>query len=213
MSIPRISPERTALLMALGVALAGTLAATRSGFADFFFTRDQQGEWLERHGNPGDAAKRYADPFRAGVAAYRAGDFKLAATAFMRASGGPAHFNRANAMVMLGDYQRAVAAYKMALDVRPDWRAAQENLALARRRLALRHPDADPAEQGNQLEPDEIVFEQGKLQNGTPTAEETAISAAELEALWLRRLDPNPAAYLRARFAYDIARRANQEAP
>jgi Ca-activated chloride channel family protein len=165
---------------------------------------DQQGDKLLLSQNYSEAAKAYVDPARQGAALYRGGDFKAAAAAFARDGTPEGAFNRGNAFVMLGKYDDAIKSYDRALALRPDWKLAVENRALAVvRRERLKTEGADD---GGQSKPDKIVFGKGKnpageavqIQGGEPLSDD------QLRALWLRRVQTRPADFLRGKFAYQL---------
>ena len=189
-------------------------AADGLRLADLWRTPDQQGQQLFEQGHYAAAAERFTDPLRRGAALYRAGDFEAAAAAFARVDSAEAAFNRGNALVLLGRYEAAIDAFQRALQLSPDWPAAQANLAIAEARLAaMAPPDDDAGGTGGKLAADEIVMdstgrsakaEQEQLVEG-PSA-----SDAELRALWLRRVQTRPADFLKARFALQLKRRQGQ---
>ena len=158
-----------------------------------------------------EAAKRYGDPLRIGVALYRAGEFKGAAQAFGRLKTAEGQFNRGNALVMQGKYTETVEAYDKALAVRAGWREAQANREIAR--LRAEKVKQEGGETGGQYAADEIVFTSGKKNGGGQ--EETVeggekMSDQTLQAMWLRRIQTKPADFLRAKFAYQQAREGDK---
>jgi Ca-activated chloride channel family protein len=186
---------------------AGPLPAS-----DWLRTRDQQAQQLYEQGDYRTAANRYVDPVRAGVALFRAGEFESAVQAFTRSNSDVAHFDRGNALTMLGKYTDAIAAYERALVLRPDWAAAMNNLEIARLRAArLERTGGDMT--GGNLAADEVVFETGGRQPTGGTTDATdggpPMSDAQIQALWLRRIRTRPADFLRARFAYQHAANAS----
>jgi Ca-activated chloride channel homolog len=121
-----------------------------------------------------------------------------------------AHYNQGNAWVMLGQYETAMACYDRALERRPGWREATENRALAAARA-----EALDIEGGNMTEgklgADKILFDSGKKGPDAQTTEIAggkALSDQEIQALWLRRVHTSPADFLKAKFAYQEAVRA-----
>ena len=178
--------------------------------ANLWRTPDQQAQRLFNQSQYAEAAKRFSDPMRQGMASYRAGDFKAAAAAFARHDTSEAIFNRGNALVMSGQYAEAIKSYDRALQLRPDWTAAQVNRSIAvARRDRLAPPEDDAGGTGGQLEADEIVFD-----NRAKTASQTQevdvgegdkLSDDELHALWLRRVQTQPADFLRAKFSYQLS--------
>jgi Ca-activated chloride channel family protein len=119
--------------------------------------------------------------------------------------------------VMLGKYSDAIVSYDHALQQRSGWREAKANRDLAEaRRQPLEPPKDDAGGTGGQLEADEIVFDDRPQKSGDAPQVEVVtggeLSDAQLQALWLRRVQTKPADFLRAKFAYQLSRR-QQEKP
>jgi len=126
-----------------------------------------------------------------------------------------AAYNRGNALVMLGRYDEAIASYEDALKLNSTWTQAEENLAVARaRKERLAPPDSDEGGTGGQLEADEIVFDDSGRVNKSGSEQVTdggeALPEDELRAVWLRRVQNDPAEFLRTRFAYQLYRDEQQ---
>jgi Ca-activated chloride channel family protein len=171
-------------------------------------TSEQRADRLFREGKYADAAKASADPARQGAAFYRAGDFKQAAAAFARTSSPEGAYDRGNALVLLGKYADAVKSYDRALALRPGWKEAEENRAVAvvrRDRLDFKGGDAT----GGQVKADDVVFEKGKKSGGdeVQVAGGEQLSDEQLRAMWLRRVQTKPADFLRAKFAFQLQQR------
>ena len=189
-------------------------------FANLWLTPDQQAQRLFNQGQYAEAAKRFSDPMRQGVAHYRGGDFKQAAAAFARRDASEAVFNRANALVMSGKYDDAITSYDRALELRPDWTAAHGNRSIAVvRRDRIAPPQDDAGGTGGKLAADEIVFDD-RAKRTSQTQEVDAgqgdklkltLSDEELRALWLRRVQTKPADFLRAKFGYQLSRQEKGE--
>jgi len=158
-----------------------------------------------------EAAGVFESLERKGVAFFRGGDFESAASVFGRIRSPEAAYNRGNCLVMLGRYDEAIQSYENALAARPDWTEAEENLEIARvRKEKLAPPDDDAGGTGGQLEADEIVFDDtGRVnKSGSETESEGGkeMSDDEMRAVWLRRVQNDPAEFLRARFSYQLYR-------
>jgi len=182
-----------------------------AGWADWWMTPDQRGGRLFEQARYLEAAEVFESPQRRGVAFFRAGDFESAATVFGRIGSPEAAYNRGNALVMLGRYDEAIQSYEDALNARPGWTEAGENLAIARVRLErLAPPESDEGGTGGQLEADEIVFDDtGRVnKSGSEVVTEGGeqLSDDEMRAVWLRRVQNDPADFLRTRFAYQLYR-------
>ena len=180
----------------------------------WFVTSDQKAQRLFDKQEFAAAAAYFMTPQRRGLAWYRAGEFTRAAAEFGRTGTAEGAFNRANALVMLGKYEEAIKGYEQALRGRPDWAAAAANLALAQMRLARLAPPEDAVSQkavGEDDEPDEIVFDDRAKKQENANTETIAgageeLSDAALRALWLRRVETDPADFLRRKFAFQYHR-------
>ena len=207
-------PALIALIVALGTL--STMAVLRQP-VNMWLTADQQGERLMSEKKYAEAAERFEDPMRQGVAFFRNGQFDEAAGAFSRVDDAESAFNRGNALVMLVKYDNAIDSYRRALQFNPDWKEAQENLALAQaRRELLEPPEDDAGGTGGQLGADEIVFDD-RAKNSSETQEVQvgageAMSDESLRELWLQRVQTKPADFLRIKFSYQLAKR-NREVP
>ena len=190
---------------------AGWSGGWPADFAGWWLTPDQQGQSMFEQERFLEAAERFDDPARRGVAYYRGGDFERAAGTFGRLRTPAAAFNRGNALVMLGRYDEAIDSYELALELRPGWDEARDNLAIAvARKARLAPPEDDAGGTGGMLEADEIVFDtSGRTdRSGTEVVSEgeNTLSDDEMRAAWLRRVQSDPADILSARFAWQLAR-------
>jgi Ca-activated chloride channel family protein len=208
------APRRT-MRIATAVFLALALAGLAYGSwhnPEFWRTAGQRGDALMAQKAFKQAAAAYSDPWRIGVAQYRAGDFKEAAQTFARVPGAAGAFNQGNALLMLGEYPEAIASYDRALGFHPGWQEAIDNKALA----AARKKRIDNAGENREQEsadaftPDDIVFDKkGEDGESKPLdMNDPQLSDAELRATWLRRVQTSPGDFLRAKFAYQAAREA-----
>lgn len=189
------------------------LLATITGFTwtSLWYTPDQAGQRYLRGGDFQAAAETFRDPMRQGVAWFRGGEFAKAEQSFARLDTPEAEFNRGNCLVMLGQYEAAIARYDRALELRADWDDARINrdIAVARARLVERK-GADMGDQ--KLGADGITFEKGQKGGGQDTqVEAQALSGAEMQALWLRRVQTKPADFLKAKFAHQFATGKDEE--
>ena len=178
-------------------------AITWSGL---WFTPDQQGQRLLNRGEFKDAAESFRDSMRQGIAWFRAGEFEKAEQAFARLATAEAEFNRGNCLVMRGKYDAAIDRFDRALELRPDWRDAEVNRSIAVARAKM--TEQEGGDMGDQkVGADEIVYDKSKNSNGQEMEAEDGnqISNADMQAMWLRRVQTKPADFLRAKFAYQLA--------
>lgn len=204
-------------LSILLILLSQMSPAAAFEWANLWFTPDQQAQRLMEKGEYQQAAGKFTTPERIGTALFMAGDFESAASVLGRSSSADAHFNRGNALIMLGQYETAIEAYQNALSKRPGWQAAEQNLQIAiLRKEALAPPEDDYGGTGGQLEADEIVFDDtGRVNN---SSSEQVIDAADqqlgedaMRAMWLRKVETRPADFLAVRFNYQLAKKENSQ--
>jgi Ca-activated chloride channel homolog len=199
--------SEVALLVLALLLLLGTVFCPH-----FWLTADQWGDVLSGRKEFAEAARTYADPWRIGTAQYRNGDFEAAAKTFARVPGAPGAFNEGNACLMHGQYDRAIAAYHRALQLRPDWKPAEENMALAAARKAkLDFSGKDrETEQTDAYTPDKIVFDQkgGEKREAPMDLNGERMTDESMRSAWLRRVQTTPGDFLRAKFAYQASQPA-----
>jgi Ca-activated chloride channel family protein len=197
------------LLLILTAVVAAALLSGTWRNSNFWRTPDQRGDALLRAEQFDEAAKAYDDPLHIGVAQYRNGDFEAAAKTFARVPGAVGAFNQGNAMLMHGQYDKAIANYDRALGFRANWQDAIDNEAIAAaRKVKLEQSGENRAEeQADAYEPDKIQFDQkGNDKQGQPIElADQSLSDQELRATWLRQVKTTPGDFLRAKFAYQAA--------
>jgi Ca-activated chloride channel family protein len=191
--------------IAAAVVIGFAYAGFSVGWINVLSTPDQRGRWLLEHGRAADAAAAFRDPIWRGVALFRAGQFKDAAQVFGGFDTAEAAYNHGNALVMLGQYEDAVARYSRALELRPGWADAEANRTLARLRAdRMKTTGGDMGDTDSK--PDQVVFDKNKPGEGKD--EEMAgakpMSDEAVRALWLRRVQTRPADFLRAKFMYQL---------
>lgn len=181
------------LVLGLGFALTPA-PAQANGWADAFFTRDQQGRWAFEHQHFPAAAALFVDPYWKGIAAYNAADFDLALATFAQLDTPQAYFYLGNIYVRRFTLDQAIAAYQRALQLQPQFPEASANLALA---LALQQ-DTDSAERNTpEVKPDAIQFDK---QPGKGQSKPLLTPQASSDERWLQNLTTSPANFLRQKF-------------
>jgi Ca-activated chloride channel family protein len=181
----------------------------------FWLTADQRGDLLLRKKAFAEAAKTYTDPWRVGTAQYRNGDFEAAAKSFARVPGASGAFGEGNAQLMHGQYDQAISSYDRALGLRPGWKEAEENKALAGARKAKLNASAQgrEQEQTDAYTPDKVVLDQkgGEKEESPMDLSAERMSDEAMRAAWLRRVQTSPSDFLRAKFAYQVAHAAERD--
>jgi len=196
---------RRVLIIVLGVTLLAIGAGTYwVGWPALWASPDQRGRFLYERQDFAGAAQAFRAPIWRGVALMRAGDFKAAADILSGVDTAEGAYDHGNALVMLGKYAEAAARYDHALALRPGWREASDNRALALLRAEmLKAPGGDSGDQ--QEGADQIVYDKDAKSGGQPTEiAGKAMSDSAVRALWLKRVQTRPADFLRARFAYQL---------
>ncbi|GJM07947.1 MAG: hypothetical protein DHS20C11_02230 [Lysobacteraceae bacterium] len=94
---------------------------------DLWARRDQQAAAALEQGRPEQAAQLAEDPWLKGTAQYEAGNYHAAAQTFSALGTADGHYNRGNALAMLGETDAAIAAYQAALDQAPNHEDAAYN--------------------------------------------------------------------------------------
>jgi Ca-activated chloride channel family protein len=190
------------------VLLALAANATEARAADLldpWLTPDQQGRLYFERGDYARAAAHFADPMWKGVALYRAGEFAAAIDAFALVNTPESYYNQGNALARLGKYPQAVKSYQMALQGRPGWVEAKENLALVQK--LIKEPGKEDYGEATTLKADQIKFDDlGK--KGKKGAMQ--MSAKQTAEMWMRNIQTSPAQLLRRKFAVEDAMREQQ---
>ena len=201
----------TALLCLVVVVAAGAGCRDGVGFADLWLTADQQGQRLFERGEYAEAAARFEDPMWKGAALYRSEQFGAAINQWAQVDTAEAWFNRGNALAHTERYDEAIAAYRRALELRPEYPEATANIEYVRLFLPLEFEGGTMGTQGRDAAADKVVFDADadRLdQEGTDTiVEQTGgmVSDAQLAEIWLRQVDASPAAFLRYKFQYQAS--------
>lgn len=209
---------RKRLLPVLAAAVPVVLLIAGTVRNPFFWeTAIQRGDRLLKAKKYTEAAKVYPDPWHSGLALYQGGEFEAAAKTFARVPGADGAFNAANAWLMHGQYDQAIAGYDRALGFHAGWQDAIDNKALAiARRDHMKVSDKDrEQESANAYKPDAIVQDlKGENQKPAdkPQGDQEPMDNASLQASWLRRVKTTPGDFLRAKFAWQ-AQHLTPDAP
>jgi Ca-activated chloride channel family protein len=200
-------------LLGLSLLVAGSGLYCLSTGQCSLLTDDQSGYRLFEQADYAQAAARFVDPMWQGVALFRQGEFGEAASLFAAYDTAAGAFNQGNALLLAGSYEAAVARYERALELRPNWEDAQVNREIALARAALLKKDGGDMT-GGKLGADEIVFDTGEPPQAAGEEQVQGgqeMTDAELRSIWLRQVQTRPADFLRAKFAYQHAKRGQGE--
>jgi Ca-activated chloride channel family protein len=186
---------------------------------DLWLTPDQQGQLLFDAGHYAEAAERFRDPLRRGLALYAQSRFPEAAAAFASVDTKQGLYNLGNAYAQAGQLGNALAAYDRALARLPAFRDARHNADLVRELLSAQQEDTDKDDMAHaerksgdaatRINADQLAKRSPRAAPSERArhAEDSALSPAE-EAAWLRHVSTDPAEFLKHKLAALDARGA-----
>lgn len=156
------------LLVLVVLALPiGMPAARATTWDSLWANRDQRALRALQDNDVVQARKLASTPDMRGAADYRADDYAQAAKAFARGDDARAHYNLGNALAKQGEYGKAIAAYRQALQRDPKMADARANLDAVEDWLKKHQPPPQSVRQGN-----------GNNQQGTPSPSSGAASSS-----------------------------------
>lgn len=193
--------------------LYGLLLLSGAAFAELprqalWFNADQRAHRLLEQQKPIQAAAQFHDAEWRGSAHFRAGNYAEAVRSFSAVRNARANYNRANALVHLGEYERALRLYERILADDPAFEDAAHNRDIARQLLEQQVPESSATEspaRGSQSEspPQAETAPQQKPSPDKPSDKsepERTATDEEIEraaAQWLRQIDDDPGALLK----------------
>jgi Ca-activated chloride channel family protein len=150
------------LVLALAAMPVAMPTARASTWSSLWANSDQRALHALQHGDAAQAQKLAETPGIRGAADYRAGDYAEAARAFAQGDGARASYNLGNALAKQGAYDKAIGAYKQALQQDPGFEDARANLDSVEAWLK-KHPPAGSRQQDGQ--------QPGNDQSGNPSSQ------------------------------------------
>jgi Ca-activated chloride channel family protein len=206
----RVRRVLAAAVMLLAAVAGVRWAAPDLHWADLWRTPDQQGRAAYARGDFALAAQRFADLRWRAAACYRARDAACAVDAWSRFDDADAEYNLGNTTLREGQLDTALAHYERALRLRPGWPEAIDNrdltrrlidAALAKEREKARHRLGERSD--DEGGPDQRTDDKsGKGKPGQVMVEK--LGPGDIDAIWLRNIRTDPAAFLRRRFAAEL---------
>lgn len=136
----------------------------------------QQADQALKNGNYERAATITDNPWQRGTANYRAGNYDQALVDFSQLDSAEGFYNQGNSLMQLQRYDEAKNAYAAALERRPDWTEAQQNLDLAKQ-LAEQQQQNQSNQQGQSQQ--QQNSDQNSNQNADQSSEQNAKQDAE----------------------------------
>jgi len=125
-----------------------------SKFSELWYTPDFQGQKLSEKGDFAQAAQRFEDPMRKGVANFKAGNYADAIEDFQQDTTAQGAFNLGLAYFQSGDTLSAMLAFQSASEMDPDFapakQASQQMQQLSRGEDDMTPQKAEEAQDGDQ---------------------------------------------------------------
>jgi Ca-activated chloride channel homolog len=145
--------RRGYIIPLLLMMLIPSLGVEATFIDQYFMNSEQFGNQLLEEGDYQTASDYFQDPYRKGVAHYRAGNFEEATRSF-RESNRPevaqeAAYNTATALVHQQKLQEAVQAYEEVLETWPDHQKAKDNLEVVRKMLESQEQENEDSDKSN----------------------------------------------------------------
>lgn len=205
--------RKTRLTLVLILLVTGTANAA---FVDWWLTPDQQGRLLFERGEYAQAAQRFANPLWKGLAYYASEDFVSSATWFAQVDSAYGYFYLGNSMAHQDRLEQALAAYDEALALEPGFAEAQFNRDWVQGLYELSQKEYDDhGGTGGKLGADDFVFDD-RAKNAEQTmteaeARQQGLTDAEIESMWMRRVQTTPAQFLQIKFSYQLTQGEGEE--
>lgn len=199
------------------IATILSLLAGCEATVDWWLTPDQHGHRLYEQGNYSAAARAFEDPLWKGVAFYAAEEFASASAMLAPIDSAYARFYLGNSFAQRDLLAEAAEAYRQALQMQPSFAEAEFNLNWVSGLLELEQREYDDyGGTGGKLGADGFVFDD-RAQNAQQTmtdieAQTEGLTDAQIEDIWMRRVQTTPADFLAIKFAYQLAEPATGEA-
>ncbi|MCC5791382.1 MAG: tetratricopeptide repeat protein [Legionellaceae bacterium] len=210
-------------MRAFCLAVSWLLAPALYGMSwtDWWSTADQQGQQAMQQGQYRKAQQRFRRPDWQASAAYRAGDYDAAQAHFQQLNSTLGYYNAGNALAHMGQYEKAIEAYKKALEREPDHPDALHNKALLEKLLREQQQQSPSSEQQDKQDKQDNQDKQDKqdkqdtqdIQDKQNTQDSAAAPTPEQQEAQrqrqqlLRMVPDDPGGLLRQKFIRDHLRR------
>lgn len=171
-------------------------------WSELLQTNDQKAYALFEQKEYREAAKTFEDSMYKGASFFKDAAFKKAKAIYATMTSKEARYNLGNAELMLGDYDKAIEAYTLALKIDPNFKWAKENKALAIARKKMKEVENDGQQGVGKLGADEIVYDNTENKGVDVKDEGSQERSKSDNANWLDRIQTSPKAFLKNKFSY-----------
>ena len=171
-------------------------------WSELLKTNDQKAYALFEQKEYGKAAEIFEDSMSKGASFFKDGAFKKAKAVYGTMSTKEARYNLGNSELMLGQYDKAIEAYTLALKIDPNFIWAKENKALALARKKMKEVENDGKQGVGKLGADKIVFDNTENKGVDVKVEGAKEEKQNNNANWLDRIQTSPQGFLKNKFSY-----------
>ncbi|QCU89176.1 VWA domain-containing protein [Thiomicrorhabdus sediminis] len=146
--------------------------ANETVWSDLFKSPDQLGYQAWQNNQYSAAEAQFTDPQWRASALYKLGKYKEAAQLFATDKSAQGFYNLGNALAMDNQLEEAIKAYKQALQLKPDWQQAKDNLAVVEQ-LNQQRNKAEQNQNRSKQHPQESAKTESseKTEQASPTTE------------------------------------------
>ncbi len=183
-------------------------------FADLWLTRDQQGQILFNNANYAQASTTFSNTQWQAYSAYGAEEYKNAATLYSQFNDKNNLLAQANALAHAREYIKARNLYQEILVNFPDYQAAKTNMDIIQGiidevNLLSESQRAEQGESSKELGDEPQTGDGAKRNDGNQDkieqlSSEQLLLDANLNDMWLRQVQKNPARFLSQKFYMQI---------
>jgi len=195
----------------LGIVLLWYVFIFDGSWSEFLKTNDQKAYALFENKEYNKASAVFENSMYKGASYFKDGEFKKAKAMYGTMSTRDARYNLGNSELMLGEYDKAIVAYDLALKIDPNFTWAKENKALALVRKKMKEVENDGEHGVGKLGADKIVFDNTENKGVDVQEEATQEVAQPNNANWLDRIQTSPSAFLKNKFSYQYQMKGEKD--
>ena len=191
-------------------AFSGSINKAYAHPIDLFLTPDQQGALAYKQLKFDKAAAHFSDANWRAKALYENGNYREAADVYATLGTIEGFYNRATALLKAHEYALAIEAFEQVLSQSPDFKQAQQNLAIAKQayKVVLSQAGNEDLEQNIALDVDENRLAEESTGDFVDYQVTDSLSP-EAKEQWMRSVESDMADFLASKFANDLTKRKN----
>jgi Ca-activated chloride channel homolog len=200
-------------LTAISISLVAIVSTSASDFWTLWLTPDQKGRWHFDNGNYDKSAQYFENAHWKSLAFYKAEKFEAAAKTLQHAKKAEEFFLLGNSYARAENLAEAIVAYNSALTLNPIFKEAEFNLEWVQGLYEIDQKTYDDnGGTGGKIGADRSITQKMETGQGTDTTTQQlkseGLSDAQLEEMWMRRVQTTLSDFLQLRFAYQFQNRS-----